>query len=178
MMQYFSVLLLISISVAYGLNSELIINCGKDADDSADNVQSLLARGADANALTSDGESVLHLACIYGDPKKVEHLLNAGANPNYRAEKNPTSLSMTPLSWCVYGGYTEATRTFLEDQRTDVNLVVYQEDGNYLTALDIAMKIGDMGHDIATLLSAGGGKTWAQLLEASGGDASQVPGMP
>ena len=44
----------------------------------------------------------------------------------------------------MYGGYQEAVAEFLLDQRTNVNLIVYQEDGSFITALDIATKVFDV----------------------------------
>jgi len=46
------------------------------------NIVSILAqRGADVNARTSDGESVLHFAVASGDPARVSLLLALGARP-------------------------------------------------------------------------------------------------
>lgn len=46
------------------------------------NIVSILAyRGADVNARTKDGESVLHFAIASGDPARVSLLLRLGARP-------------------------------------------------------------------------------------------------
>ena len=97
------------------------------AAKSAESVQNLIAILSDdpgaASLVTDSGESLLHLACIYGDHHKIEALLKAGADPNYRASKLQASLDMTPLTWCCYGGYSSAVKQFLADPRTNANLV-------------------------------------------------------
>ena len=123
----------------------------------------LLLQGVDANIRSDDGESVLHLSCIWGNPMKIKLLLESGANPNARANQTPGSLNMTPLSWCAYGGHTAAVSEFLSDDRTNINLIVRQEDGGYITALDIAYKVQEMGVEIVQLLENAGGKRFEQL---------------
>ena len=93
------------------LNKDLIAACA-EGKDNVDEIRGLIEKGADANTLTSEGESVLHLVCIWGGAERVRMLLDAGADPNYRASKVPSSLDMTPLSWCVYAGYHDAVRAF------------------------------------------------------------------
>jgi len=62
---------------------------------SVDNLRALLADPAvDVNVLTENGESILHLACIWGNEEKISLLLKHGADPNMRA-KHTTSLDMT-----------------------------------------------------------------------------------
>eukprot|EP01134_Creolimax_fragrantissima_P005849 CFRG5849T1 len=118
-----------------------------------------------ANAITEEGESVLHLACIWGSVEKVTALLAAGADPNFRATKLETSLSMTPLTWCAYAGYTDCVKAFLADARTDPNLVVRTEKGGYVTALDIAESIKDRGAAAVLQLRKAGAKTWREMGE-------------
>ena len=110
--------------------------------NNADEIRRFLDEGHDPNGKTSDGESVLHLACIWGGAKKAKMLLAAGADPNYRASQKKSSLDMTPLSWCSYAGYSDTIAEFLSDDRTNVNMIVKQEDGKCITAMDIAIKIG------------------------------------
>ena len=132
--------------------------------DNFDEISALLQAGSDPNALTSDGESVLHLVCIWGGPKKVALLLAAGADPNARATKHKTSLDMTPLSWCSYAGYAETIAEFLQDERTNVNLIVKQENGQCITAMDIAIKIGaERGEATQEMLKAAGGAKYEEL---------------
>jgi hypothetical protein len=126
---------------------------------------------------TESGESSLHLSCIYGDAIKVKHLLLAGANPNHRAS-SPESLDMTPLTWCCYAGYTAAVQEFVSDLRTNVNLIVRQENGSFLTALDIALKIGEVGKGVAAvLLESASARTYEQLVE-EGRDLSELLPIP
>jgi hypothetical protein len=51
--------------------------------------------------------------------------------------------SMVVVVWyrCSYAGYSAAVSALLKDPRTEPNLIVYQEDGALLTALDIALKV-------------------------------------
>jgi ankyrin repeat protein len=53
--------------------------------------------GASPNAKSADGETALHLACIWGQPEAIRLLLAAGAKPNMRATAEK-SLEMTPLT--------------------------------------------------------------------------------
>ncbi|KNC73595.1 hypothetical protein SARC_13846 [Sphaeroforma arctica JP610] len=117
------------------------------------------------NTQTDIGESLLHLACIWGDPIKVKALLEAGADPNFRANKQRSSLEMTPLTWCAYAGYTDAVEMFVKDKGTNVNVIVRKEDGGSHTALDIALLIGERGAAEAKLLVDAGAKTYEQILQ-------------
>ena len=141
---------------------------------------------AEANILANErtdegGESVLHLACIWGGPRKVRGLLAAGADPNARSSKQESGLDMTPLTWCCYAGYTDEVKEFLSDPRTDVNLVVRTEAGGFMTALDIANKIAGGGHPsgetLVTLLKEHGAHTYSDLKAMSFG-GEEIPGMP
>ena len=137
------------------IDRDLISACA-EGKDNVDEIRSLIDKGADVNARTEEGESVLHLACIWGGADRIRMLLNAGANPNFRASKVASSLDMTPLSWCVYAGYDDAVREFLRDERTNVNLLVRKENGECMTPLDITFILGDFG------------KTTRELLENAG----------
>jgi ankyrin repeat protein len=127
-------------------------------------IQAFLDSGSDPNSLTPDGESVLHLACIWGGPKKVAALLAAGSDPNARNTKHKSSLDMTPLSWCAYAGYTDTISEFLKDERTNVNLIVKQEDGQCISPMDIAIKIGqERGESTQTILKEAGALKYEEL---------------
>ena len=169
--------------IAYTLNEQLVALA--TIRDTESDIEMLRLIGLGANAmltLDKNGESLLHLACIYDTPGKVKLLLDNGADPNYRATKSVNLLEMTPLSWCVYGGYTASVQEILHDPRTNVNIVFYTEDGSYVTAMDIAYKIGEeRGGDIVKLLQAAGGKTYKELeaeYSRSNNGRGEVPFMP
>ena len=48
---------------------------------------------------------------------------------------------MTPLTWCVYGRHVNSVQKLIESDDIDVNAVVYKENGQRITALDIAVMI-------------------------------------
>ncbi|CAN0357097.1 unnamed protein product, partial [Ectocarpus fasciculatus] len=143
-------------------DNNLLVSCGDQSSDSVEALMALIEDGADVSALTEGGESALHLSCIWNHPDKIAVLLKAGADPNVRSSATPASLDMTPLTWCVYGNHYNSVKEFLSDPRTVVNMVVRQEDGSFITALDIAMKISN--DDIVTLLLGHGAKTYAELI--------------
>ena len=142
-------------------DNNLLVSCGDQSSDSVDTLMALIEEGADVSARTEGGESALHLSCIWNHPDKVAVLLKAGADPNVRSSATPASLDMTPLTWCVYGNHYDSVKEFLEDTRTVVNMIVRQEDGAYITALDIAKKISN--DDIIKLLLKHGAKTYTEL---------------
>ena len=123
-------------------------------EEATDNLMKFLFNGttrtaALANTRTDEnGESLLHLACIWGGARKIRGLLRAGADPNARSSAQKSSLDMTPLTWCCFAGYVDSVQEFLSDPRTNVNLVVRTEEGGFITALDIAHKIGGKGEPI------------------------------
>lgn len=133
------------------------------AEGKAIEVERLLAAGVSANDASDEGETPLHLSCIHGYEVVQASLLAAGAVVDARAF-GAKSLRMTPLTWCAYGGYAAAVEQLLE-AGADPNLVVDDEAGNLITALDIADRIGlDLGAPIAALLEAKGSKRAAALL--------------
>jgi ankyrin repeat protein len=149
---------------AKGEVTEFFHAAADSKEDSAKTLQKLIDSGTDVNALTDDGESALHLACIYGNAAKIKALLKAGADPNFQATKRAAALDMTALTWCVYPAYIDAVEAFLADKRTNVNILVKDQKGNHITALDIALSIGDRGAEIAAMLLASGGKRYQDLL--------------
>ena len=158
------------------LLEKLFEHAASEAAESVERLQSVLDQGADPKALTQDGETALHLACIWGKAGKIRALLQSGADPNARASKLESQLHMTSLTWCCYGGYTAAVKELLRADDIDVNLVVLQEDGAYITALDIAEKIGDRGAGAAKLLKDAGAMTYAQLMNKYA--PAPIPGLP
>lgn len=144
------------------------------AEGDIENVLKLLKDGEDPNQILNESganvesETPLHLACIRGYSKVVKALLDYGANPNPRAT-GLKSLRMTPLTWCVFGGksHSEAVEELLIGG-ADPNLVVDDEQGNKITALDIAIKIGDeFGGKTRKLVEDAGGLKYSDLKLSS-----------
>ena len=176
---FISVVVLLCVKFVHGSDQVLEFHKLAAAEGfSRSEMQDLLDSGVNVQSLTRDGESALHLACINGNVGKIKYLLQKGCSANRRANKLATSLHMTPLTWCIYGGHTAAVKAMLADKDTDLNLVVQQEDGGYITATDIATKIGDMGEEIRRLLRAADGQTFEQLKRKHHFVVGSIPGMP
>merc|ERR1719215_678951 len=112
--------------------------------------QQAIADGADVNSATEhEGETMLHLACVWGKAEVVKALLAAGANPNVRAWGD-ISLRMTPLSWCTCAAAKEAVGAMVA-AGANVNDVVNDQDGGQLTVLDIARGMGERGEEMVHL---------------------------
>ena len=153
-------------------NNKFLVSAGDEKSDSVVMLEELISEGADIMALTEEGESALHLACVWDHPQKVAVLLSAGADPNFRASQMPTSLDMTPLTWCVYGRRTDSVREMLSDPRTEVNTVVRREDGTYITALDIARRVKSTV--IADMLAERGAKTYKELQDLHASNSAEL----
>ena len=54
-------------------------------------------------------------------------------------------------------------------------MVVRQEDGRFITALDIARKIGETGDEVAHLLVAAGAKSFEDLKIEFGDHIPDIP---
>lgn len=125
-------------------------------------VKSILAQDqALATFASTDGETPLHVSCISGDAKIVRALLQSGALVDARAS-GPKSLKMTPLSWCVYGGFKEAVEALVAGG-ADVNAVFLDEVGKKITVLDVCESIGKERRDIAAVLRGAGAVKFEQL---------------
>ena len=106
-------MMVVSSNCEVGVESE--DNSGKDlisacaeGPDNVEEIVRILRNGANPNVATEDGESALHLACIWGGGDKIRVLLDAGADPNYRSSQKASSLDMTPLSWYVLSQHQSA----------------------------------------------------------------------
>ncbi len=99
--------LILTSTDASSINEELIKIVADKSESSMQSLRDILnpQNGVDPNYLSSTGESALHISCIWGNPNKVRALLEAGANPNYRAAMSQSSLDMTPLMVRVRGVY-------------------------------------------------------------------------
>lgn len=147
------------------IENNFLVACGDRSEASVQAVKEFIEKGINVLALTEGGESALHLSCIWNHAEKVSSLLAAGADPNARASQNRASLDMTPLTWCTYANHLDSVKAFLKDPRVNVNLIVRQENDEYITALDIAGKIGNS--DISNVLVEAGAKKYSELLEDS-----------
>ena len=85
-----------------------------EAGDTAD-VQTLLAKGADANGKGSNGNTVLMAAAVTGHTDIVRLLLEKGADVNARGNAGRTALMEAAVE-----GYTDSLRALLE-KGADVN---------------------------------------------------------
>ena len=108
-----------------------------------------------------EGETPLHVGCISGNSEIVKMLINAKADPNARAF-GPKSLRMHPLSWCVFGGFLEASEVLIENG-ADVNAVFENEAGDSITVMDVCAKIGKDWDYLADGLSKHGARRYAEL---------------
>eukprot|EP00658_Telonema_sp_P-2_P073632 TRINITY_DN62732_c0_g1_i1.p3 TRINITY_DN62732_c0_g1~~TRINITY_DN62732_c0_g1_i1.p3 ORF type:complete len:168 (+),score=48.35 TRINITY_DN62732_c0_g1_i1:124-627(+) len=117
-------------------------------------VQEILGKDKSLSSFVAkDGETPLHVSCISGEVQIIKTLLKAGADVNARAN-GPNSLEMTPLSWCVFGGFKHAVEA-LVDGGADVNAVFVDEQDAAITVLDVCDRIGEERRDIAQILGAG-----------------------
>lgn len=155
--------LLAAVALRLAAGSIELLEAAGEGDEGL--VRQLLADGVDPNFATADGETPLHVTCISGETPSMSALVEAGAHVDARAT-GKRSLRMTPLTWCVYGGHTESVGLLLRSG-ADPNLIVDDEQGNFITALDIARRIGDMGVAIEELLVDAGGLPAAELSEGS-----------
>lgn len=76
---------------------------------SSDDMEYLIADGADTSLRDYDGETALHKATYNNNLKCVKTLLAAGANPNPR-----DSIGMTPLHQAAWNGHDELVLALLE----------------------------------------------------------------
>ena len=109
-----------------------------------------------ATFATEEGETPLHVACISGKPEIIRAIVAAGGKVDARAY-GPNSLKMTPLSWCVFGGFKEAVVVLVLEAEADVNAVFLDERGASITVMDVCNKIGKDRDDIADVLKKRGG---------------------
>jgi len=78
-------------------------------------VRSLLETGMDMNILDDDGNTPLHIACLYGRPEIARLLLDAGADTEVH-----NRWGYTPLDWACLYQETDIVRLLLE-HGADVN---------------------------------------------------------
>jgi ankyrin repeat protein len=113
-----------------GRDDSAIIQALMDGMDGE--IDALIARKANVNAVDDAGVTALGLAVSAGKTTIVEHLLKAGANPNL-ADAN----GVTPLFVAIENGSSELAKTLL-DSRADPNLA----RANGETPLMLAVRSG------------------------------------
>lgn len=149
-------------SRAASCTGELFDACG--AHDSA-KVAALLPRARDhINALGPEGDTLLHIASLYGFADLVEALLAAGADPEVKDESGST-----PLHDASAGGYLPIVARLLQV----CPQLALEEDDDKESALHCAAR-GGFPEVVAALLAAGAdrakvnaeGATPLQLVDA------------
>lgn len=119
---------------------QALMNAASEGDIKA--LKTLLTdENTDVNCVSEVGETPLHVAGIWGKLEVVQLLLAAGANVNAQAT-GEKSLKMAPLHWFVHPGYTESVAALIE-AGADVDMVVRNEQGEHITALDIVERFGE-----------------------------------
>lgn len=123
-------------------------------NNNLDQVMQFIAEGDDLNAFVQDGSrggfTALHAASRIGHGDIVRALLEAGADPNVRAQAGHRA---TPLHWAARAGHMETTRALVE-AGADVN-VRAGVDGT-LTPMRTAVDRGF--HEIVQYLADNGGE--------------------
>jgi ankyrin repeat protein len=127
-----------------------------DESESGDmsRIESLLASGADINAVDAYGATALYWASYYGRTADVRELLLAGADPNIKTHLNSSALEVavcsTPRPQRGARAKTEIVRMLL-DHGADVNV---QSDGYGSSPLMLAAVQGQT-ETVAALLEKG-----------------------
>lgn len=157
-------------------SNEQLLSAAREND--IQKVKRALERGANVNARTESGETVLHFVQDQGLAKLMiekgadvnlrendfkmtpiffqkvaiaQFLYKAGGDINIRAVKG-----ITPLMWYTYSNYLDGVK-FLIINGAQVNSVNSEDS----TALDIAIRFGH--RELAEYLKSAGGKTAAEL---------------
>ncbi|GIT31565.1 MAG: hypothetical protein Ct9H300mP1_36110 [Planctomycetaceae bacterium] len=74
----------------------------------------LLSKGAELNARTEDGSTVLHWAAVVGRVGVVKFLLDKGANVNARNKDKQTPLELASKPWTPE--FEQGVRGFLHEE--------------------------------------------------------------
>ncbi|KAM0255032.1 hypothetical protein ACHAQJ_006180 [Trichoderma viride] len=98
-------------------------------------VQLLLDKGADPNALGSDGETSLYHAAASGDEDTVQILLNNGADPNYGDER-----IMVPLPLAVERGHMAIVGLLLDN---NADSTIHEGGPDKYSAIEYMVEHGD-----------------------------------
>ena len=96
----------------------------------------LLGKSSDVNVLNNEGQSVLHVACVYGDTKIVDILLsNSNVNQCNKAKK-------TPLFIACEEGYIDIVRLLIESKCEIFNHSLNGQTVLHAVAVDVIEVIG------------------------------------
>ena len=141
------------------------------AEGELDEIKRLIKEGADVNSKNSEGETPLHVSGIWGKVEPLQLLLAAGAKVNVQAT-GAKSLGLAPLHWYTHPGYKDGVAALLKAGAA-VNMVVKDEAGIELTALDIARRYtnSEPHAEVEQLLVKAGGKPRDEL---PGGKKSEL----
>ena len=141
------------------------------AEGEIDEIKRLIAEGADVNVKNSEGETPLHVSGIWGKVEPLQMLIDAGAKVNVQAT-GAKSLGLAPLHWYTHPGYGDGVAALIKAGAI-VNMIVKDEKGTELTALDIARRYTNSDHhkEVVELLVAAGAKTRDEL---PGGDKAEL----
>lgn len=145
--------------LATELDFELMNAC---AEGEVSEVERLLSEGADPKFATKDGETPLHVTGISGSSEIVKLLVQEGADIDKRVTSTK-GLFMTPLTWMVYGVHADGVEALLK-LGASPDVVVVDEVGTFLTALDIADDRVN-SEDIARIIRAHGGRHFRDIPE-------------
>jgi ankyrin repeat protein len=110
---YIAALLFISVTTSALANSKKLVKAVESAkgdSESIKTIQNELAAGADPNSVDDDGDSAIRWSIYNNNPKVLEMLLAAGANPNSRYLKHELK-DWTPLM--------DATAEAVKDDKYD-----------------------------------------------------------
>ncbi|XP_063901840.1 uncharacterized protein LOC135121443 [Zophobas morio] len=127
--------------------NENALHCALESwKDNRDVIKLLIEKGIDVNVQNRDGMTALQLACLNGDYREAEILLNSGASINLADNDNENALHYASDSW--------------EDNRHVIRLLIEKgidvnaQNGNGTTALQLACQERDY-EIVEMLLNAG-----------------------
>eukprot|EP00250_Pteridium_aquilinum_P000934 c11118_g1_i1 orf=80-646(+) len=136
--------------------------------------QALAELRGSVNQAGEDGDTALHLACLYGHSNCVQILLEAGASIDVKDEDGAI-----PLHDACAGGYTEIVKVLLtaaqgDEQKIKSLLETTDVDGD--TPLHHAAR-GDHGDVVQLLLSYGASPSLQNVQEKTAAELAEDVGV-